>query len=79
MTAIAKSTNEYFTYICPPVFQRKRTKECEKDALDMLKAYRDYNKISKEDYHALRREIQKADHDDKISDIMCKLRHKIRW
>lgn len=79
MTAIAKSTNEYFSYICSPVFQRKRTYECERDALDMLKAYRDYNKISKEQYQEIKREIQKADYDDKISNIMCKLRHKIKW
>lgn len=79
MTAIAKSTNEYFTYICPPVFQRKKTAECERDALDMLEAYRDFNKISNEQFKEIKREIKKADNDDKISDIMCKLRHRIKW
>lgn len=79
MTAIAKSTNEYFTYICPPIFQKKRTKECEKDAIDMLKVYRDFNRISKEQFQEIKREIKNADSDDKISNIMCKLRHKIDW
>lgn len=79
MTAIAKSTNDYFSYICPPIFQRKRTYECERDALDMLEAYRDFNKISEEQYKITESKILEAPHDDAISDIMCKLRHKIKW
>lgn len=77
--AIAGKPCEYFTYITPPVFQRKRTAECERDALDMLEAYRDFNKITEEQYCITEREILDAPHDDAISDIMCKIRHKIKW
>ena len=70
---------DYQGTICSPVFKRKRTSDCEKDAIDMLKVYRDFNKISKEMFQEIKKEIQKADSDDKISNIMCKLRHKINW
>lgn len=77
--AIAGKTSEYFAYISQPVFKRKRTTECERDALDMLEAYRDFNKISEEQYKITESKILDAPHDDAISDIMCRLRHKIRW
>ena len=77
--AIAGKPGEYFAYISPPIFQRKRTAECERDALDMLEAYRDFNKISEELYQIKESEILAAPHDDAISDIMCKIRHKIKW
>ena len=77
--AIAGRPEEYFAYIHTPVFQRKRTAECEKDALDMLEAYYDFHKITKEQYYATKKEIQKADCDDKISNIMCRIRHRIKW
>ena len=77
--AIAGRPEEYFAYIHTPVFQRKRTAECEKDALDMLEAYRDFNKISEEQYCIAESKILEAPHDDAISDIMCRLRHKINW
>ena len=76
---VIRGTQEYFSYVCPPIFQRKRTYECERDALDMLKAYRDFNKISKEQYLITKNEILVADCDDKISNIMCRIRHKIKW
>lgn len=77
--AIAGKPSEYFAYISTPGFQRKRTYDGERNALDMLKAYKDFNKISKEQYQEIKKEIKNAPHDDAISDIMCKLRHKIRW
>ena len=79
MAAIAKQTNEYFSYICPPMFKRKRTSECEKDALDMLEVYRDFRKITAEEYQIAKHEIKVATHDDAISDIMCKIRHRVKW
>ena len=79
MAAIERQTNEYFSYICSPIFQRKRTAECEKDAMDMLEAYLDFRKITKEEFNIAKHEIQVAPHDDAISDIMCKIRHKIKW
>lgn len=71
-------TKEYYS-ICPQVFQRKRTSECERDALDMLRAYRDFNKITECEYRETKKRIKKAEHDDAISNIMCKIRHKIKW
>lgn len=79
MTAIAKTTDEYFTCIYPPVFQRKLSTECKHNALGMLKAYKDGSKISEEQYRITESKILEAPHDDAISDIMCKLRHKIKW
>ena len=77
--AIAGKPNEYFSYICPPVFKRKRTADGERNALDMLKAYRDFNKISKERYLEIKSEIKKAPDDDTISNIMTRIRHSIKW
>ena len=79
MSAIAKQTNEYFSYICQPIFKRKRTAECEGYALDMLNAYLDFNKITKEEYNVAKDQITVADCDDTISNIMTKIRHRIKW
>ena len=79
MATIAKEMKEYYSFICPPNFQRKRTAQCENDALDMLDAYRSFNMITEEQYQIAEHEIHIAPHDDAISDIMCKLRLKIRW
>ena len=79
MATIAKKQSEYYAFICPPIFQRKRTAECEKDALEMLKAYKKFNKITNEEYQIAMHEIQVAPHDDAISSIMCKIRHRVKW
>lgn len=76
--AVAMKSQEYYT-IFPSVFQRTRTKECERDALDMLAAYRDFNKISHAEYDQAKREIITAPHDDAVSNIMTKLRKRINW
>ena len=79
MATIAKRTGDYYAFVCPPIFQRKRTAECENDALDMLEAYRDFRKITEEEFRITKNQIMVADCDDKISDIMCKIRHRIKW
>ena len=79
MATIAKNSREYYGFVCPPIFQRKRTYECECDALNMLEAYRDFNKITQEEYKIARNEILVAPHDDAISDILCKIRHRVKW
>ena len=79
MATIAKTQREYYGFVCPPMFQRKRTTEGEKDAMDMLEAYLDFRKITKEEYQITKHEIQVAPNDDAISGIMCRLRHRIKW
>ena len=80
MAVIAKQMNGFYGgSVCPPIFQRKRTLECENDALNMLEAYRDFNKITQEQYQIAMHDIQIAPHDDAISDIMTKIRHRIKW
>ena len=79
MILTAKQTGSNYAFTCPPIFQRKRTYECECDALNMLEAYRDFNKITSEEYKIARNEIIVAPHDDAISDILCKIRHRVKW
>lgn len=79
MATIAKTQREYYGYVCPPMFQRKWTAECEKYALDMLNVYLNCMQITKEEFEIAKHEIQVAPHDDAISDIMTKIRHKIKW
>ena len=77
--AIAGKPNEYFSYICPPVFQRKQTAECKHNAIGMLKEYKRNGKISMELYNKALNDITKAPHDDAISNIMTRIRHSIKW
>ena len=79
MATIAKQMGGFYGGLCPQMFQRKRTLECENDALDMLEAYRDFRKITQEQYKIARNDILIAPHDDAISDIMTRIRHKIKW
>lgn len=80
MATIAKQMGGFYGGLgCPKMFQRKRTLECENDALDMLEAYLDFNKITPEQYKIAKNDILIAPHDDAISDIMCKIRHRIKW
>lgn len=78
MDVIAVKPNEYYC-LCPPVFKRKRTEGCIRDALDMLESYMDFRMIDEKDYKEAKREIQKAPHDDAISNIMTKVRKKAKW
>jgi hypothetical protein len=71
--------NGFFPLLCPLEFKRSRTAECEGNALDMLEAYRDFGKISQEEYERREKEIKSAPHDDAISDIMTKIRNRIKW
>lgn len=77
--AIAMRMDEYYPTIFPAKYVRKRTPECEKNALNMLKAYKDYNQISASLYHQAKAEIENAPHDDAISNIMTKVRKKAKW
>ena len=79
MATIAKQISGFYGGLYPQVFQRKRTLECENDALDMLEAYLDFNKITPEQYKIARNDILIAPHDDAISDIMTRIRHRIKW
>ena len=79
MQATIKLPQEYYMYICPPEFKRKRTKECERDALNMLKSYKRNGMISQSQYEVARERIETAPHDDAISNIMTRVRHKIKW
>ena len=79
MATIAKQMGGFYGGLCPKMFQRKRTQECENDALDMLEAYLDFSKITQEQYKIARNDILIAPHDDAISDIMTRIRHKIKW
>lgn len=76
---IAMRVDEYYPAIFPAKYIRKRTTECECNALSMLKAYRDFNQISGEIYAQAEREIKSAPHDDAISNIMTKVRKKAKW
>lgn len=76
---VGTTRNEFYIYINTPVFQRKRTSACEKDALDMLKVYKKFKKVSEAEYETTRESILNAPHDDAISNIMCRLRHRINW
>lgn len=74
--AIAARVEEYFV-ICPK--ERHVSAECRNNAKGMLKAYLDYNMISKADYESALMEIKSAPHDDAISNIMTKVRNRARW
>ena len=77
--AIKRKGSDYFPYLCPPAPQRKRTADCEKDALDMLEVYRDFKKITVEEFQTVKSEIKNAKSDDAISGIMCRIRHRVKW
>ncbi len=77
--AVAMQSTEFFPMLCAREFKRSRSRDCEKDALDMLASYKKYNQISLEDYEATKREIKAAPHDDAISNIMTKVRKRIKW
>ena len=68
-----------FIPLCPKEFKRNRTVECERYALDMLAAYKDFGRISYAEYRQKEKEIKSAPHDDAISNIMTRLRKKIAW
>lgn len=78
MATIAAKVEEFFV-ICPKELKRHVSTECVNNAKGMLKAYLDYNMISKTDYESVLREIASAPHDDAISNIMTKVRKRARW
>ena len=77
--SIAMRQEEYFPILCPTEFHRKKTAECKRDALGMLKAYHKNSMISDADYNDTKKEIEAAPHDDAISNIMTKVRKRARW
>ena len=79
VNVIARQTGEFYSLFTTPTFVRKRTLECENYAIDTLDAYLKYDFITPEEYRIAKNEILVAPHDDAISNIMTKIRHKIDW
>ena len=75
--AVAKKPNGYYSYLIPPKVKRIRTSAYVSNAIETLEAYRQYGQISESEFESVRREITAAPHDDAISVIMCKLRHRV--
>ena len=76
---IAMQVGEYYPTIFPAKYVRKRTKDYEANAIEVLNAYKDDELISDEVYEQAKREIESAPHDDAISNIMTKVRKKAKW
>ena len=73
----AKNINDYYAYLIPPPVKRNLTAAYVSNARETLKSYRRYGQISENEFKDIRREIETAPHDDAISGIMCKLRHRV--
>ena len=73
----AKKPNDYYAYLIPPPVKRTKTSAYASNASETLKSYRRYGQISESEFKSITREIEAAPHDDAISGIMCKLRHRI--
>lgn len=75
--ALAKNSNGYYAYLIPPPIKKVRTAAYVSNAMETLESYRRYSQISESEFKVIQREIEAAPHDDAISGIMCKLRHRI--
>lgn len=79
VNVIARQTGEFYSLFSTPSFIRKRTLECANYAFDTLDSYLENNLITPEQHCIAKNEILVAPHDDAISNIMTKIRHKIDW
>ena len=77
MSVLAMTIGEYRPTVYRVEYKRTRTSDCEKSAIDVLKSYKYYRQISKDEFEMLKAEIQAAPHDDAISNIMTKLRKRV--
>ena len=77
--AIAMRMDEYYPTIFPKVYERKLTAEHKGYALDTLYDYNYNEMITDEMYEQAKTEIENAQHDDEISNIMTKVRKKANW
>jgi hypothetical protein len=73
----AKNINDYYAYLIPQPVKRNRTAAYVSNASETLKSYRRYGQNSESEFKSITREIEAAPHDDAISGIMCKLRHRV--
>ena len=77
MSVIAMRPSEYRPTAYKVERKRTRTSDCEKSAIDVLKSYKYYRQITKDEFARIQAEIQAAPHDDAIANIMSRLRHRV--
>ena len=77
MSVLAMKVGEYRPTTYRVEYKRTRTSDCEKSAIDVLKSYKYYRQITKDEFERIKADIKAAPHDDAIANIMSRLRHRV--